>query len=139
VASTSGAGASTSIATGLRLLTNFAAFDVNDTVQGQAGDVSGNPLPSPHTTADFLKSVVPSGFTPPPSPLPPPTFNATDFQRVTPGTSVSFAVGAFNDFVPATGVPQLFSANLQALANNCTPLDQRVVLVLVPPAPVGPQ
>ena len=137
-ASTSGTGVSDSVVTGIKMLTRFATFDVSDVTTGVTTDTSGNPLPTPHTTADFIKSVVPTGFMVPAPPpvVPNPTFNATEFQNVTPGTQVSFNVNAFNDFVMQTDQAQIFSATIQVLAGGCTPLDQRTVLILVPPAPI---
>ena len=95
-------------------------------------------MPTPHTTADFIKSIVPTGFTLPAAPpvVPNPTFNATAFQNVTPGTQVAFNVNAFNDFIVPTNEAQIFSATIQVLASGCTPLDQRTVLILVPPTPI---
>ena len=73
---------------------------------------------------------------PPPPVLPTPTFDATTFHTVTPGTPVGFMVDAFNDFVPQTDHAQIFRATIQVLAGGCTPLDQRDVLILVPPTPI---
>jgi hypothetical protein len=120
------------------MLTRFATFDVTDTTTGSDTDTSGNPLPAGHTTADFIQSIVPTGFTLPPAPpvVPAPTFNATEFLNVTPGTQVAFNVNAFNNFVMPTNQAQIFSATIQVLASGCTALDQRTVLILVPPMPV---
>ena len=136
--STTGTGVSASVVTGIQMLTRFATFDVTSSTQGQTSDIDGNPLPMPHTTAEFLKAITPTAFTlpPPPPTLPTPTFDTTTFHTVTPGTIVSFTVGAFNDFVPATANAQIFKATIQVLAGGCTPLDQRDVLILVPPMPV---
>ena len=137
-ASTSGSGVSASVVTGIQMLTRFATFDVSNTKTGVTSDTSGNPLPLPHTTADFIKSIVPSGFTLPPAPpvVPNPTFDAVNFHNVTPRTVVAFNVNAFNDFVMPTDQAQIFSASIQVLAGGCTPLDQRTVLILVPPMPI---
>jgi len=138
LASTSGTGVSTSIVTGIQMLTRFATFDVNDTVMGVGTDINGNPLPSGYTTASFIKAVMPATYQvpPPPPTIPPPTFDATTFHGVTPGTTVGFNVDAFNDFVPVTNDAQIFQATIQVLAGGCTPLDQRTVLILVPPNPI---
>ena len=137
-ASTSGTGVSTSVVTGINMLTRFATFDVTDATTGSDTDTSGNPLPAGHTTADFIQSIVPTGYTlpPPPPALPDPTFNSTEFQNVTPGTQVQFNVNAYNNFVMPTSQAQIFSATIEVLAGGCTPLDQRTVLILVPPMPV---
>jgi hypothetical protein len=138
-ASTDGTGVSTSVVTGINMLTRFATFTVTDTTTGSNTDTSGNPLPAGHTTADFITAIVPTGYTlpPPPPALPDPTFNATEFQNVTPGTQVQFNVNAFNNFVMPTNEAQIFSATIQVLAGGCTPLDQRTVLILVPPTAIS--
>ena len=99
---------------------------------------TGVPLPAPFTTADFIKQVIPQSFTlpPPPPNLPNPTYDAVSFFGVTPGTEVRFFVRALNDFVPQTGDAQIFRATIRVLAGGCTALDQREVLILVPPTPI---
>ncbi len=136
--STSGTGVGTNITTGIQMLTRFATFDVTSQDDGVTTDIDNNPLPAPHTTADFIKTVTPSGFTlpPPPPNLPNPTFDTTTFYTVTPGTQVAFSVTAFNDFVMQTDQAQIFQATIKVIAGGCTALDQRDVLILVPPAPI---
>ena len=138
LASYTGTGVSTSVVTGIQMLTRFATFDVTRVAMGVTTDVNGVALPVGHTTADFLKAIVPATFVlpPPPPVLPNPTMDATTFHNVTPGTQVGFNVDAFNDFVPQTSDAQIFHATIQVLAGGCTPLDQRDVIILVPPAPV---
>jgi hypothetical protein len=133
-----GAGVDDSIVTGIRMLARFAAFDVTSDRAGVTTSVDGVALPAPHTTADFIKQVTPTGFMLPPAPpvVPNPTFDATTFHGVTPGTRVQFDVRAFNDFVPQTDEAQIFRATLRVLAGGCTDLDQREVLILVPPTPI---
>ncbi|MDB4955012.1 MAG: hypothetical protein JWO36_2581, partial [Myxococcales bacterium] len=133
-----GTGLGQNIVTGIQMLTRFATFDVTSSPMGVTTDVDGNPLPVPHTTRDFLKLITPATFTlpPPPPNLPNPTFDATAFHNVTPGTQVGFQVDAFNDFVMQTDKAQIFRATIQVLAGGCTPLDQRDVLILVPPTPI---
>jgi hypothetical protein len=60
----------------------------------------------------------------------------TSFANVTPGTRVKFDVRALNDFVPQTDQPQIFRAVIRVLAGGCSALDQRDVLILVPPTPI---
>jgi len=133
-----GSGLGAHIVTGIKMLTRYATFDVTSERQGGTTDIDGVPLPVPHTTSDFIKAVTPSGFMlpPPPPTLPNPTFDATTFHGVTPGTQVSFDVDAFNDFVEQTSEAQIFQATIRVLAGGCTALDQREVLILVPPIPV---
>lgn len=137
-AASNGTGLGTNIVTGIRMLTRFATFDVNSERQGVTTSVDGVPLPGSHTTADFLKLITPTSFVlpPPPPNLPNPTFDTVAFHQVTPGTQVSFNVSAFNDFVMQTDQAQIFRATIRVLAGTCTPLDQRDVLILVPPEPI---
>ncbi|HEY1552004.1 MAG TPA: hypothetical protein VGG28_29460 [Kofleriaceae bacterium] len=132
---TSGTGVSQSIVTGIAMLTRFATFTVPTETAGVMTDIDGNALPSGHTTADFVKAVVPTSFTlpPPPPVVPNPTFDMTQFYGVTPGTTLTFQVNAFNDFIPSTDQAQIFEATITVTASGCTPLDQRNVLILVPP------
>lgn len=133
-----GTGLGTNIVTGIRMLTRFAQFDVTSDRQGVLADIDGNPLPLPHTTADFIKQVIPTGFMVPAAPpvVPNPTFDMTTFFGVTPGTRVAFDVKALNDFLPQTANAQIFRATIRVLAGGCTALDQREVLILVPPTPL---
>ncbi len=133
-----GTGLGSNIVTGIQMLTRFATFDVTSHSMGVTSDIAGNPVPPPHTTADFLRAITPTSFLLPPAPpvLPNPTFDLTTFHTVTPGTTVGFVVDAFNDFVTQTGDAQIFRATIQVLAGGCTPLDQRDVLILVPPTPI---
>jgi hypothetical protein len=135
---TDGTGVSASVVTGIQMLTRFATFDVTHDQQGVATDIAGNPLPSPRTTADFIKAVTPQSFMlpPPPPVLPTPTLDANAFHNVTPGTQVTFGLSAYNDFVPQTDRAQIFRATVRVLAGGCTPLDQRDVIILVPAMPI---
>jgi hypothetical protein len=137
---TNGTGVSQSIVTGIQMLTRFATFTVPTEHEGVTTDIDGNPLPAPHNTADFLKSIVPESYLLPPAPpiVPAPSFDNESFFSVTPGTVVTFGVDAFNDFVPQTDQPQIFRATIRVNAGStCTiTLDQRDVLILVPPIPI---
>ena len=133
-----GQGLGGSVVTGLEMLTRFGAFDVVTETQGETQGINGEPLPTGTTTADFIRSVIPDSFVkpqPPPT-LPDPTFDNIGFQNVTPGTQVSFDVTAYNDFVQGSDSAQFFRATIRVLAGGCTDLDQREVLILVPPNPI---
>jgi hypothetical protein len=138
--SASGTGVSSGVTTGIEMLARFAEFDVPTQESGVMTDIYGNPLPGTHSTADFLKSVTPSSYVlpPPPPVIPPPTIdaNGVQFDGVTPGTQVTFTIDAYNDFVPETDQGQIFEATISVLAGGCNVLDQRTVLILVPPMPV---
>jgi hypothetical protein len=130
-----GAGLGAQIVTGIQMLTRFATFDVIGEREGVPTDIFGTPLPAPHTTADFIKQITPVSSMVPPAPpvIPAPTFDATQFFGVTPGTQVNFDIHALNDFLPSTTEAQIFRATIKVLAGGCTDLDQRDVLILVPP------
>jgi hypothetical protein len=133
-----GTGLGAQIVTGIRMLARFATFDATSERDGGTTDIDGLPLPAPHTTADFITAVTPASSMVPPAPpvITPPTFDATTFFDVTPGTVVSFDVVAFNDFVEPTNQGRIFRAVIRVLAEGCTPLDERDVIILVPPNPV---
>jgi hypothetical protein len=130
-----GTGLGTSIVTGLKMLTRYGKFDVKTEKVGNAAGDNGEPIPSPFTTADFIKQIQPTSSTaptPPPT-LPAPVIVGVEFHDVYPGSVVSFAVYAYNDFLQQTDQPQFFRAVIKVLAGGCTDLDQREVLILVPP------
>ncbi|HEX4451215.1 MAG TPA: hypothetical protein VH143_10115 [Kofleriaceae bacterium] len=137
---TGGAGVSSGVTTGIEMLARFAQFDVPTQESGVMTDIYGNALPTGHSTADFLKSVTPSSYVlpPPPPDVPPPTIDANkiQFDGVTPGTQVTFTIDAYNDFVAQTDQAQIFEATISVLAGGCNVLDQRTVLILVPPMPI---
>jgi hypothetical protein len=61
------------------------------------------------------------------------------FPRVFPGTTVCFDIlPKPNQTVPASEAPQLFRARVRVIGDLSTPLDEREVLFLVPPVPLGP-
>jgi hypothetical protein len=135
-----GTGVGAHIVTGIQMLTRYATFEVNTETTGEIESIDGVPLPDGHTTADFIKSIVPSSFQlpPPPPALPNPTFDSISFQGVTPGTVVTFDVVGFNDFVETTDDAKIYTAHIQVLAGECTELDERDVFILVPPRSVAP-
>ncbi len=139
VVDSAGNGLGDHIVTGIKMLTHFALFDVNTEKEGESESIAGSPLPAGVTTADFIKSINPAGFTVPPAPptVPNPIAEGTQFLGVTPGTVVQFDIAALNDIVPPTGEAQLFRATIRVLAGGCTDLDQREAFVLVPPAPIS--
>lgn len=137
---TSGAGVTSSIVQGVQMLTRFATFTVPTEHEGVTTDINGNPLPAGHNTDDFLRSIVPETYLlpPPPPTVPAPSFDGQEFFNVTPGTIVTFSVAAYNDFIVQTEEAQFFRATIRVTAgSSCAiTLDQRDVLILVPPIPV---
>lgn len=57
----------------------------------------------------------------------------TTFYGVTPNTRVTFGVDFHNDTIPQTGAPQGYWLWISAWYNDVTFLDERKVLVIVPP------
>jgi hypothetical protein len=133
-----GAGLDAQLINGVRALAQFAAFDVTSERAGATMDVAGNPLPGSFSTSDFVTAVMPVSSMVPPAPpvITPPTFNTTTFSNVTPGTMLRWNVAASNTFIPQTDTARLFSVTVRVLADGCTPLDQREILVVVPPQPI---
>jgi hypothetical protein len=114
---------------GITQLARFGAFDV---VATSAGD----PLPMGHTTADFLRALTPHDATPPPAPpvTRPPLIRDGKFTAVLPGTVVRFTIEAKNEVVMETPAPQVFHARIKIRAGGCADLDERDVIILVPPS-----
>ena len=142
--STFGTGVSTSVVTGIELLTRFAMFDLPTEEHGVTTDIDGNMLPAGHTTADFLsghavelRAAAAAA-------------ERTDadvrreriqFDGVTPGTQVTFTSSRSTTSCRRPNVAQIFLATIKVLAGGCNVLDSRSVLILVPPiadrVPVG--
>jgi hypothetical protein len=134
-----GEGANAQVTSGITQLARFASFDVVTENSGVATSTDGAPLPAGRTTADFLVRVAPldSVSPPPPPAIKPPVIDNGRFTRVVPGTEVRFTVTARNDFIEQKDVPQIFRATIRVRAGGCANLDERDVIILVPPkAPV---
>lgn len=135
--SASGQGLGAQVVQGITNLTRFAPFDVSIEKIGQPAGDNGATLPAGRTTADFITEVTPDSGVAPPGPpaLPAPKISADGkgFTRVVPGSSLSFRVSVRNDLVMPTSQPQLFRATLRIRAGGCADLDERQVLILVPP------
>jgi hypothetical protein len=77
--SSNGTGLGAGVVTGIRMLTRFAKFDVVSEKLGVTTDIAGVPLPTPHTTADFIRAITPTvSFMLPP---PPPNLPGADLRR----------------------------------------------------------
>jgi hypothetical protein len=126
---TKGNGVGSQVTAGITQLARFGAFDV---VAATAGD----PLPMGRTTVDFIRGVTPRDATPPPAPpvTKAPVIRDGKFTGVLPGTVVRFAIEAKNDVVMETAEPQVFHARIKLRAGGCADLDERDVIILVPPS-----
>jgi hypothetical protein len=116
------------VSAGISQLARFGAFDV---VATPAGD----PLPMGHNTAELLRAISPRDFTAPPAPpvTRPPIIRDGKFTAVLPGTLLRFGIEAKNDVVMETDAPQVFHARIKIRAGGCADLDERDVIILVPP------
>lgn len=122
-----GSGLGDLIVDAIAQLTTLGTLDISTRPVGQTVGLRGEVLPPGTTTADFLTAI---------TPVPPPPAGATIdgdvFRGVTPGSTVTFAVEAFNDFVPETVEDQLFAIDIDVLGDLVTVLDVRRVFVIVP-------
>jgi hypothetical protein len=116
------------VVSGITQLARFGAFDVVTATEG-------DPLPAGHTTAELIRGVTPMDSTPPPAPpvTKAPVISGGKFTGVLPGAVVRFTVEAKNDVVMETSEPQVFHARIKIRAGGCADLDERDVIVLVPP------
>lgn len=135
-----GAGLGEQVSGGISQLARFASFDVLTDVVGQLQGDKGEPLPPGKTTADFIRSIVPLDALPPPPPpvIPPPERTERGFTKVVPGSFVRFAVEAANDMVQQRSQPQVFHATIRVRAGGCANLDERDVIILIPPTSPTP-
>jgi hypothetical protein len=131
---TDGSGLSTLIVDAIEQLTTLAELDVSTRKIGKLEGERGEVLPDGTTTANFLKSI---------TPVPPPPAGATIdgdiFRSVQPGSTVTFELDAYNDFVPHTTKDQLFTIDIQVLGDGVTVLDTRKVFVIVPKEILQPE
>jgi hypothetical protein len=124
---TDGTGLSGLVVDAIEQLTTLAELDVSTRPIGKLEGERGEMLPDGTTTANFIKSI---------TPVPPPPKGATIdgdvFRAVQPGSTVTFELDAYNDFVPHTSKDQLFTIDIQVLGDGVTVLDTRKVFVIVP-------
>jgi hypothetical protein len=126
---TKGTGVGDQVTAGITQLARFGAFDLVATTDG-------DPLPMGRTTAAFIRSVVPRDvLTPPPPPANRvPMIQGGKFTGVLPGAVVRFTIEAKNDVVMEQPQPQVFHARIKIRAGGCADLDERDVIILVPPS-----
>ena len=132
-----GSGLGTQVTSGITNVARFSSFTVTTQTSGNPTGDNGAPLPSGKTTADFITMITPATSTAPAAPpvLPAPVISGGSFTTVYPGSTVSFTVTAQNSIVPESSTPQVYRATIKVLAGGCTDLDQREVIILVPPRP----
>jgi hypothetical protein len=135
-----GTGIGDSVTAGIAQLARFASFDVVTNVIGQTMDEKGDTLPVGKTSADFIKSITALDALPPPPPpvIPPPIVVGNGFSHVVPGSLVRFNVEAFNGIQKETTWPQVFHATIRVRAGGCANLDERDVIILIPPTAPTP-
>ena len=124
---------------GISNVARFSQFNVTTQTTGNPTGDMGEALPAGKSTADFITAITPKDSSAPPAPptLPGPVIAGNAFTKVYPGSTVRFTVTATNTLVQPTAVPQVFRAKIKVLAGGCADLDEREVIILVPPkAPV---
>ncbi len=134
-----GTGLGAQVTSGITNVARFSSFTVTTQTSGNPTGDNGAPLPAGKTTADFISMITPVSSTAPVAPpvLPAPVVSGGSFTAVYPGSTVSFTVTTQNNFAPEATTPQVYRANIKILAGGCADLDQREVIILVPPkAPV---
>jgi hypothetical protein len=134
-----GSGLDAQVVSGITQVARFSKFNVTTQTTGNPTGDLGEPLPTGKTTADFIIAITPKDATPPPAPptLPAPVIAGNSFTKVYPGSTVRFTVTAVNTLVQPGTTPQVFRATIKVLAGGCADLDEREVIILVPPkAPV---
>lgn len=130
-----GTGLGNQVVSGISNVALFASFDVVTDKSGTTMGENGVPVATGKTTADFIRKILPLDATasPPPT-MKTPTKTMTGFSGVVPGAVVRFTIEAKNDFQQPIDKPQIFHATIRILAGGCTDLDQRDVIILVPPS-----
>lgn len=130
-----GLGLGSQVTAGITQVARFGKFDVSTQTSGQTTGDGGITLPAGKTTADFIQSVAPLDATAPKAPpvLPAPQISGGAFTKVYPGSTVRFTVTAQNLIAPGTDKPQVFRAKIKVLAGGCADLDEREVIILIPP------
>jgi hypothetical protein len=125
---TKGNGLGDQVTSGITQLARFGAFEV---VAASEGD----PLPGGGNTAALIKRLTPRDAQLPPAPpvLKAPSIRDGKFTGVLPGNVVRFDIQAANDLVMSRAEPQVFRARIKIRAGGCADLDEREVIILVPP------
>ncbi len=132
---TNGSGLGNQVVSGISNVALYAAFDVETKKDGLTTGEGGIPVTMGKTTADFITNIVPLDATASPPPTnKTPMKTMTGFSGVVPGAVVRFTIEAKNDFQPPIDKPQIFHATIRILAGGCTDLDQRDVIILIPPS-----
>ncbi len=147
-----GTGLSQAALTGIEALLGFSTFEITTEVRADPAELGSSGI----DTRCFIHSVVPSVAQTANSCAPGPTIFDSDpsttaadtFRNVTPGTTLNFVLNAQNrDLSPgpnfgqpcatAAGVPRMFRAFVDVIADGVTVVDTQDVLIIVPPVASG--
>ena len=112
-------------------VTRLASSSRQDISTRTEADPAAVGIPTGHTTADFIRAVVPLRGVP----AMPEGFDrmdATTFFNVSPSTRVEFRADFFNDFVEGGATAKLFRATINVIGRGGTVVDTRPVFIVVP-------
>ena len=122
-------------------LSDSVAEQIQTLITGTPQDVSTRLVDDPYDTVDatqFIKAVRPVEGDPPP----PVGYDHHDgdqnpfgtFYGVIPGTTLTFSIEAYNDVVEQIeNRTQIYRCTIVLLGNGVTRLDQRIVIIVIPP------
>ena len=112
-------------------VTRLASSSRQDITTRTEGDPAAVGIPTGHTTADFIRAVVPLRGVPA-MPEGYERQDMTTFYSVSPTTRVEFRADFFNDFVEGAATARLFRATINVLGRGGTVVDTRPVFIVVP-------
>jgi hypothetical protein len=124
-----GTGLGSLIVSAITQLATLGVLDVSVAKLGDPVELATSGI----DTARFIVAITP--VAPPPAGA---TISGDQFLDVQSGSTVTFDVDAFNDFVPSLPTVQIFTITLNVMGDGVTVLDTRDVFVIVPPEIVQP-
>ncbi|MBK9071498.1 MAG: hypothetical protein IPL79_10915 [Myxococcales bacterium] len=115
----------------VRILVNYAVFDLSSQPRGTLQATAEGAMIDP---AGFISSITPLSI----SPAPPGGMQVDSsgqiILQVQPGVQATFEVVAQNTFVPGAAEAQVFVLKIVVLGDTVAVLDTRHVVIIVPPA-----
>lgn len=108
----------------IQTLANFTPQDVSTTTEDDPGDLYGVDARQFITRITPVRAVPPDGAA---------RWDDTTFYMVQPGTQVVFNVTFYNGIFPPLEVAAVFKARIVVVGNGVARLDERQVVIIVPP------